>query len=153
MFEGQVEAIALRREKSGQIELVHSAVAEAGRGLVGDHIHSSLAPAAENPHDKQITLIEAESLEAVQNEDQLQLSHVESRRNVLTRGVPLNHLVGKRFRIGSLLLEGQKLCEPCSHLEKLTRKKLITPFLHRGGLRARVVQGGTLAVGDVVKEA
>jgi MOSC domain-containing protein YiiM len=153
MFEGRVEGIAIRRVKSGQIELVNTATAEAERGLVGDHVAAGLLPVVENPHDKQITLIEAEALEAVKGEEKLLLSHTESRRNVLTRGVPLNHLVGKRFRVGELLLEGQKLCEPCSHLEKLTGKKLISPFLHRCGLRARIVEGGKLTVGDLIRES
>ncbi len=153
MFQGRVEGIAIRRVKSGQIDLVESAVAEPERGLVGDHVFEALRPSAENPYEKQITLIEAEALEGVNSEDDIVLSHAESRRNLLTRGVPLNHLVGKRFRVGGLLLEGQQLCEPCSHLEKLTRKKLISPFLHRCGLRARVVEGGTLKVGDLVQEA
>lgn len=153
MFQGRLEAIAIRRVKSGQIDLVESAVAEPERGLVGDHVVHGIGASATNPGEKQITLVEAEALEAVRGEDNLVLSHSESRRNLLTRGVPLNHLVGKQFRVGSLLLEGQELCEPCSHLEKLTGKKLISPFLHRCGLRARIVEGGTVKVGDLVQEA
>lgn len=153
MFQGRLEAIAIRRVKSGQIDLVESAVAEPERGLVGDYVLEALSPSAVNPGDKQVTLIEAEALEAVQGEKGYSISHIESRRNLLTRGVPLNHLVGKQFRVGTILLEGQELCEPCSHLEKLTQKYLISPFLHRCGLRARIVEGGTVQVGDLVQEA
>lgn len=153
MFEGRVEAIAIRRAKAGEIELVKSATAETERGLAGDHVMKGLLPGVENPLDKQITLIEAEALEAVQAEKGVSISHEESRRNLLTRGVPLNHLVGKRFRVGEVLLEGQRLCEPCSHLEKLTSKTLISPFLHRCGLRARIVEGGKLTVGDLIRES
>ena len=153
MFEGRVEGIAIRSVKSGEVKVVDSAVAEAERGLVGDHVWHQLAPDEQNVVDKQITLIEAEALEAVQAEKGYSITHVESRRNLLTRGVPLNHLVGVRFRIGGVLLEGQRLCEPCTHLEKLTNKSLISHFLHRCGLRARIVEGGTVKVGDVIQVA
>lgn len=150
MFQGTVEGIAIRTEKSGAIQLVESAVAEAERGLVGDYVQARLAPNAENEPDKQITLIEAESLDAVRAEKGYSISHLESRRNLLTRGVPLNHLVGRQFRVGSLLLEGKELCEPCKHLEKLTGKLLVSHFLHRCGLRARIIEGGSLQVGDPI---
>lgn len=153
MFEGKVEAIAIRKVKSGAIELTPTAAAEAERGLVGDHAAAGLLPGMENEAGKQVTLIEAEALEAVQLEKGYSITHLESRRNILTRGAPLNHLVGKRFRVGEVLLEGIRLCEPCSHLEKLTGKTLISPFLHRCGLRARIVEGGSLHVGDPIREA
>lgn len=153
MFEGKVEAIALRKVKSGAVELTPSAAAEADRGLVGDHAHTGLPPGVVNTPDRQITLIEAEALEAVQHETGDSITHLQSRRNILTRGAPLNHLVGRRFRVGEVLLEGVELCEPCSHLEKLNGKLLIKPFLHRCGLRARIVESGTIHVGDVIREA
>jgi MOSC domain-containing protein YiiM len=151
MFQGRLEAIALRSAKSGAVQLVQSATAQTERGLVGDYVFARLAPEEQNEPDKQITLIEAEALEAVQSEKGYSISHGESRRNLLTRGVPLNHLVGKRFRVGALLLEGQELCEPCKHLEKLTGKLLISHFLHRCGLRARIVEGGSIQIGDVIE--
>lgn len=151
MFQGRLEGIAVRSAKSGDVALVGSAIAETERGLVGDHALLNLAPGAQNTADKQITLIEAEALEGVQAEKGYSISHAQSRRNLLTRGVPLNHLVGARFRVGSLLLEGQRLCEPCKHLEKLTGKYLISPFLHRCGLRARIIEGGAVRVGDVIE--
>lgn len=153
MFEGRVEGIVIRSVKSGDVQVVDSAVAESERGLVGDHISLHLAPEARNLADKQITLIEAEALEAVQAEKGYSITHAESRRNLLTRGVPLNHLVGVQFRIGDVLLEGHRLCEPFSHLEKLTGKTLIAHFLHRCGLRARIIEGGAIKVGDVIQVA
>lgn len=153
MFQGRLEAIAIRAEKSGEVKIVPSAMAQTERGLEGDHVLVGLAPKGQNEPDKQITLIEAEALEAVQAEKGYSISHSESRRNLLTRGVPLNHLVGKRFRVGAMLLEGQELCEPCKHLEKLTSKYLISHFLHRCGLRARIVEGSSVNVGDVIEIA
>lgn len=114
----------------------------AGVGLSGDRYA--------NRKGQEITLIEQEALEAALRDYQLELSHAESRRNLLTSGVPLNHLVGKQFSVGSSLLEGIELCEPCSHLEKLTGRKVIKALLHRGGLRARIVTGGQLQVGDAI---
>jgi MOSC domain-containing protein YiiM len=101
---------------------------------------------------QEVTLIEQEALEAAQREYDLPLTHAESRRNLLTSGVPLNHLVGRRFTIGSVVLEGVKLCEPCGYLERFTGKKVIEALRHRGGLRARIVQGGVLRVGDPIAE-
>lgn len=150
MFQGRLEGIAIRTKKSGAIQIVENAIAEAERGLLGDYVQARLAPSARNEPDKQITLIEAEALEAVQSEKGYSISHQESRRNLLTRGVPLNHLVGRQFRVGSLLLEGMELCEPCKHLEKLTGKLLVSHFLHRCGLRARIIEGGSLQVGDSI---
>ena len=150
MFQGRLEGIAIRTKKSGAIQIVENAIAEAERGLLGDYVQAQLAPSARTEPDKQITLIEAEALEAVQSEKGYSISHQESRRNLLTRGVPLNHLVGRQFRVGSLLLEGMELCEPCKHLEKLTGKLLVSHFLHRCGLRARIIEGGSLQVGDSI---
>ena len=75
---------------------------------------------------------------------------VETRRNVVTRGIALNHLVGKRFRVGEVLLQGIRLCEPCDHLESLTRPGVRQALLHRGGLRAQILEGGVIRVGDPI---
>ena len=82
--------------------------------------------------------------------DGIELMAGESRRNITTRGVALNHLVGKEFRIGEIRARGLRLCEPCSHLEKLTGKRLIKGLLHRGGLRAQILTAGDVRVGDEI---
>ena len=76
----------------------------------------------------------------------------DSRRNVVTRGVPLNHLVGKEFWIGEVKVRGLRLCEPCSHLQKLSHEKVLPGLVNRGGLRAQILTEGMIQVGDVVKE-
>ena len=91
-----------------------------------------------------------EALVGLGQEYKLELDASQSRRNLLTEGVPLNHLVGKEFRVGSVRLKGVELCEPCGHLEKLTIKGVKKGLGHRGGLRAQIVAGGTLRVGDTV---
>ena len=91
-----------------------------------------------------LTLIEAEALEDVG------LTGAQSRRQVVVRGGGLNDLVGKRFRVGEVECLGVELCEPCLHLQSLTRPGIIKDLIHRGGLRADILSGGTISVGDKV---
>lgn len=100
--------------------------------------------------DREITLIESEAVEAVNRDYPLRIEPIETRRNILTRGVALNHLVGREFTIGKVRLRSLRLCEPCGHLESLTRKGVMRALLHRGGLRAQIVESGTIRVGDVI---
>ena len=118
---------------------VGSVTAVAGKGLVGDrHFKNSHAPG------DALTLIEAEVLEDVG------LSGAQSRRQVVVRGVRVNDLIGKRFRIGEIECLGVEICEPCAHLQRLTRPGIIKDLLHRGGLNADILSGGLLSVGDEV---
>ena len=107
-------------------------------------------PASKRSPDREITLIEAEAIEAVPREYGVELSPAEARRNIVTRGVALNHLVGREFRVGNVVLRGIRLCEPCEHLERLTRPGVLEALVHRGGLRAQIVSGGTIQVGDSI---
>ena len=91
--------------------------------------------------------MEVEALEGMAREYELLLEPAQARRNLLTRGVPLNHLVGQTFAVGPVVLRGIRLCEPCGHLEKLTCKGVQKGLIHRGGLRAQVLGGGWLMVG------
>ena len=100
----------------------------------------------------ELTLIEAEAIEAIKTEYKVELAPGDARRNLVTRGVPLNHLVGREFRIGDVLIRGIRLCEPCSHLEALTQRPVIKSLRHRGGLRAQILKEGTIRVGDSVSE-
>jgi MOSC domain-containing protein YiiM len=97
-----------------------------------------------------ITLIEAEALEAFTEETGIPLTHAESRRQVLTRGIRLNDLVGKRFRVGEVECVGRELCEPCNHLQSLTRDGVLRGMVHRAGLNADIVKPGRIAAGDEV---
>jgi MOSC domain-containing protein YiiM len=142
---GTVERIAISPIESQLPQRVESIEVLAGQGPRGDRNFVD-EPAERNGHD--LTLIEAEALEAFTDETGIELSHEESRRNVLTRGVRLNDLVGKRFRVGEVECVGVELCEPCSHLQGLTRPGVLRGLVHRGGLRADVTHSGTIAVGD-----
>ena len=129
------------------------AEAIAGRGLAGDRYlegtgYYSNRPLADG--SREITLIEAEELEGLERDRAIRLDPSESRRNVLTRSVRVNDLIGKRFRMGEVVCEGIRICEPCTYLEKLTGKRVMRPLVHKGGLRARIVSGGTVRVGDEI---
>jgi MOSC domain-containing protein YiiM len=144
---GTVERIAISPIESQLPQPVESIEVLAGRGPRGDRYFVD-QPADRDGAD--LTLIEAEALEAFTDETGIDLSHEESRRNVLTRGARLNDLVGKRFRVGEVECVGVELCEPCAHLQGLTRPGVLRGLVHRGGLRANVTQSGTIAVGDEV---
>ena len=73
---------------------------------------------------------------------------MESRRNITTRGVALNHLVGRTFRVGGAVFKGLRLCEPCGHLEQLTGRQVRPGLVHRGGLRSEIIETGLVSVGD-----
>jgi len=118
---------------------VESVTAVAGKGLVGDR-HFIDNPGPGNA----LTLIEAEVLEDVG------LTGAQSRRQVVVRGVRLGDLIGKRFRVGDVECLGVEICEPCSHLQGLTRPGIIKDLIHRGGLNADILSGGTISVGDEV---
>jgi MOSC domain-containing protein YiiM len=142
---GTVVQIAISPITSELPQPVESVEVLAGQGPRGDRYF--LAEPQEREGDD-LTLIEAEALEAFTDETGIELSHEESRRNVLTRGVRLNELVGKRFRVGEVECVGVELCEPCNHLQGLTRPGVLRGLVHRGGLRANVTRSGTIAVGD-----
>jgi MOSC domain-containing protein YiiM len=145
---GVVEQIAISAEPGGLPVPVPRVTAHAGRGLEGEY-HWSDSPEA----GQAITLIAAEALEGLREDAGIALSHEASRRNVLTRGVDLNALVGRRFTVGAVECEGVELCEPCNRLAKLTERGVLRGLVHRGGLRADIVRGGEIAVGDPVSAA
>ena len=99
------------------------------------------------------TLIEAEAIESWAREYDVEMNPAESRRNLVTRGLPLNHLVGQEFLVGSARLRGLRLCEPCNHLETLTRPGVRGGLVHRGGLRADIIEGGIIRTGDAATTA
>jgi MOSC domain-containing protein YiiM len=121
---------------------VSSVRAIAGHGLEGDRYFFPGGAAS----GEALTLIEAEALEDAG------LPAVQSRRQVVVRGGGLNDLVGKRFVVGDVECEGVELCEPCLHLQKLTRPGIIKDLIHRAGIRADILSGGTISVGDKVRD-
>ena len=123
----------------------------AGVGLEGDRYATRSGQWSADPRvDRDITLIEAEVIEDLEVSEGIVLGPGESRRNVTTRGIRLNDLVGRRFRVGDAVCEGTRLCEPCQYLTDLLGKPVLKPLVHRAGLRARIVEGGEIAVGAKV---
>lgn len=148
---GTVEAIHVTPRARAPMVAVAEAVLVAGRGIVGDRYFEGAGTFSDWPKDHEFTLIEAEAIEAVEAEYGLRLAPGETRRSVTTRGIRLNPLVGRRFRVGAALCEGTRLCHPCAHLEVVTGKGGLARLLAgRGGLRARILEGGTVRIGDTV---
>jgi MOSC domain-containing protein YiiM len=154
MFEGRLEGIYLGDRKRADLRKVEEVQAVAGQGLLGDRYCRQEGTFSKPGHvDREVTLIEAEAIEALARECQITLQPGQGRRNLVTRGVPLNHLVGQSFQIGDVVLHGIRLCEPCDHLQSLTVQGVKDGLCHRGGLRAQIVQGGVLHTGDVIRPA
>lgn len=126
-----------------------------GRGLEGDRYFSGSGTFAKNPQqpDYELTLIEQEVIEAFARESGLAFGSASARRNIVTRGVALNDLVGVEFSIGAVRIKGLRLCEPCSYLAKTTFPEVLRGLVHRGGLRAQILSAGVIHVGDVVRAA
>ena len=151
---GTVEAIAMAGEATGDMRLVERARALANRGLEGDRYAAkagTFTPDNDTARGYDLTLIEAEVLDSLTLPEGRTLGFAEARRNVVTRGIDLNALVGRRFRVGGVECLGQRLCEPCSHLERLTTKGALRGLIHRGGLRADVLGGGEINTGDLIE--
>jgi MOSC domain-containing protein YiiM len=144
---GTVEAIYLADESSAPTYSVERVNAIAGRGLEGDRKFDHRERSGGAP-GKDLTLIEAEAIEALASENGIELGLGEPRRQVVTRGVSLNDLVGKRFTVGDVECVGVELCHPCRHMESLTKPGVLKGLANRGGLNADVVTGGRIAVGD-----
>lgn len=148
---GAVELIALAAEAEEPMREVSSAEAVEGRGLRGDRYERG-AGTFSNPGGRgyDLTLVEAEALEELSAKG-VELAPAEARRNLVVRGIALDDLIGRRFRVGEVECLGQRRCEPCSHLERLTRPGVLRGLVHRGGLRADVLSDGEIRVGDRVE--
>ncbi|MBR0652071.1 MOSC domain-containing protein [Roseomonas terrae] len=126
----------------------------AGRGIVGDRYMLGIEQGfySEKPEEgRQVTLFEAEVLDAILRDYKIELSPEEHRRNITTRGVPLNWLVGQRFRIGSCLVEATRLSVPCRHIEEILEKQVFDSMVHRSGLNCRILVGGIVRLGDEIR--
>ncbi|ELY61724.1 MOSC domain-containing protein [Natronococcus amylolyticus DSM 10524] len=157
---GQLRGIHVAPEQGAPTRSIETARALAGRGLEGDR-YCLADPETDDQSDDRaggtfadrdgsdLTLIETEALAAVERDYDIALEPGVHRRNLTTEGVALNHLDGERFRVGDVVCEGVELCEPCSYLERhLAEDGVREALVHRGGLRARILEGGVLTVGD-----
>ena len=126
-----------------------------GRGLKGDRYfdgNGTFSPPLQKP-DFEITLIQKEHVELFASSSGVSFTTRMARRNLVTVGIDLNSLVGRDFRVGSVLMRGVRLCEPCNYLAKQTSPKILRGLLHKGGLRAQILSEGEIRVGDSLVEA
>jgi MOSC domain-containing protein YiiM len=161
MWQGSVVSIHIAKKDSAPMESLPAVRAVPGRGLEGDRyfLGTGFYSRKASHGGREVTLVETEAVEAllhgVGNAEGhrlgITLSPAETRRNLATVGVPLNHLVNREFWVGPVLLVGTRLCEPCKHLDDLTQQGVMAGLIHRGGLRARILSEGVIRVGDVVR--
>jgi|GEM_PF-80874 len=153
-WQGTLQAIVIAPNGTDEIQFPDSIEAITGQGLAGDRYCEGTGSFSETAGTgRAVTLVSKEDLDLIAQEHNLPISHAETRRNLLTTGVPLNYLVGKRFKIGNVILEGKRLCEPCNTLAKSSGhgQKLLSAMVHRGGLRCDIIQGGTITSGDSIQ--
>jgi MOSC domain-containing protein YiiM len=141
---GAVAGILVAAAAEAPLRRVAAVQAVPGRGLAGDRYADGRGTFSAPGRGYELTLVEAEVL------DEIDLAWEDARRNIVTTGISLNALVGKRFRVGPVECVGRRLAEPCAHLEKLARPGLLRPLVHRGGLRADILAGGTISLGDEI---
>jgi len=154
MFRGEVVAIYVAPAAGAPMQARDEVEAIAGRGLAGDRYGGAAGTYSGTrvpDGQRAVTLIEREAVAAA-HDDQCPIEERETRRNVVTVGVPLNHLVGRIFRVGGVQLRGINLAEPCAYLEGLTHPRARAALVHRGGLRAEILEGGLIRVGDAVED-
>jgi hypothetical protein len=151
---GEVIGMYISEIKTGPMQPLSTATALPGRGLLGDRYAAkagTFTPRSDRLRGYDLTLIESEVLDRVTFEDGTHLTAPEARRNVVTRGIDLNALVGREFTIGSVRALGQRLCEPCVHLQRLSRPGVVAGLVHQGGLRADILTNGEIHVGDTIE--
>ena len=122
-----------------------------GSGIEGDRYQKGTGKYSEIEDIREVTLIEIETLEALKRDHNIILAPAEHRRNLTTQDVPLNHLVGKRFRVGAVLLFGGRLNTPCRYLNLVTKKDVCDLLEHRSGLNCSILESGTVNVGDKIQ--
>ncbi len=148
---GFVVSLHIAPVGAAPMQSVRSVNVIAGRGLEGDRYFNGAGTYSGHPGTgRHVTLIESEAIAALRREYSVEIEPGYTRRNIVTRGAALNHLVEKEFAIGTVILFGTRLCEPCSHVEKLTVKGALRGLVHRGGLRAEIVTGGMIRLGDEI---
>ena len=142
------------KSKGAEPQSVAEARAVPGRGIEGDRYFEGRGTFSKSEEpDREVTLIETEAIGALASDYGVRISAGSARRNLVTEGVALNHLVGREFTVGEVRLRGLRLCEPCGHLEELSAPGVKKGIVHRGGLRAQVLTEGVLREGDPIRWA
>jgi MOSC domain-containing protein YiiM len=150
MFEGSVVSINISAVAAETMISVDAVRAVPRQGLEGDRYFNQMGTFSKPEPDRELTLIEIEAIEALKDESGVELQPGAARRNIVTRGVPLNHLVDREFQIGQVRVRGLRLCEPCAHLARLSHQGVLPGLVHRGGLRAQILSEGLIRTGDAI---
>ncbi|GLK80052.1 MOSC domain-containing protein [Methylopila turkensis] len=156
-FKGALLHIHVAPAASYEMEELQEAHCVAGRGIVGDRYYDGTGTYSPKPDTREVTLIEQEALDALSRNDPplqggaIALAAGDHRRNLTVRGVPLNHLVGRRFRVGEVILRGGRLNFPCKYLEELLGLPVYLPLYNRSGLNAGIERGGVIRPGDAIE--
>ena len=151
-FPARVEAIHIAASVGEPMTAVDRVRAVAGGGLEGDRYARRAGRWSDDSRvDRDLTLVEAEVLEDLAATDGIILAPGETRRNVTTRGVRLNELVGRRFRVGDVECIGTRLCEPCQYLTDAVGQPILRPLVHRAGLRAKILTDGEIVIGGEIR--
>jgi MOSC domain-containing protein YiiM len=157
MWTGELLHIHIAEAASYEMEELEQAELIAGKGIVGDRYFNGTGTYSPKPDVREVTLIEIEALDSMERGDppfpgeKVKLRPIEHRRNLTTRGVPLNHLVGKRFRVGNVILKGGRLNFPCKYIEELLGIPIYTALINRSGLNCRIEKGGIIQRGDPIE--
>ena len=144
--EGVIDQICVAATAGDAIQTLEEVTAIAGKGLEGDRHAVGRGTFPSGVSGSALTLIQAEVCESFDPP----LEPVEHRRNLVTRGIDLNSLVGHEFRIGEVLCRGMRLCEPCTVIDRYASRSLLRPLVHRGGLRADILSDGVIKLGDAL---
>lgn len=153
MWQGRLLEIFIAVAERQPMQRLELARLIAGQGIEGDRYATGRGKYSAIPDIREVTLIEVESLQALKRDHDTELLPIETRRNLLCENVPLNHLVGRRFRVGAVLLEGGRLNTPCAYLDLVTGKTVNKLLVHRSGLNCRIVEGGQIRPGDPIRPA
>jgi len=143
----EVYKIGISNKNNQKIKEVNSIDVLANQGILGDRHFQEF-----NDPFNQLSMIESENIDYYNNKYGLNIPYVDFRRNIVTKGIKLNNLVGKKLQIGKVKLEGIDLCRPCKHLsEVLNQDNIIKEFLRKGGLRCQILSSSSIEVGDKIK--
>lgn len=152
MWTGTVVSLHIAPAAEAVMVSVPAVRAVPGRGLEGDRYFVQAGTYSKKPGaDREVTLIESEAVDALRRDYEIEFDAGQSRRNIVTRGVPINHLVDTEFQVGEAVLRGLRLCEPCGHMEELAGRPVRPGLVHRGGLRAQILTGGIIRTGDTIQ--
>lgn len=149
----QVEAIYIARNSGGVMEYLHEAELTAGRGIAGDRYFAgsgTFSKKTTGSPGHEVTLIEAEEIDRFNAQQGMSINYGDLRRNIVTRGVRLNDLVDRDFRIGTVTFRGIRLCEPCAYLAEMLSPRLLEGMVHRAGLRASILNDGKIRESDAI---